>query len=248
LIVRPAAEPFLYDAEAIFFLQDRYIQSSTEQLIGLLNWPFTWIGNPNSLLINGKGIAPQCQVGGLNFNDTLVCLETCQDDKTTLLNVTEVEEGKTYRFRIINAGQLVMANFAIAQHNLTVVQVEGTNVNSFTVDSIDIAPGQRYDVLVVMDQPAGSYLIETTVRERNMPPELKGQAILQYVDATNLTFPQESPAQPAWNETSYGVNFEKNLTTLDVTEHSESTALTADESKIKRFIVVGTQNGMVNCF
>jgi FtsP/CotA-like multicopper oxidase with cupredoxin domain len=34
LIVRPAAEPFLYDAEAIFFLQDRYIQSSTEQLIG----------------------------------------------------------------------------------------------------------------------------------------------------------------------------------------------------------------------
>jgi FtsP/CotA-like multicopper oxidase with cupredoxin domain len=196
-------------------------------------------------LINGKGIAPQCQAGGLNFNDTLVCQQTCLNDKTTLLNVTEVEAGKTYRFRIINAGQLVMTNFAIAQHSLTVVQVEGTNVNPITVDSIDIAPGQRYDVLVTMDQPVGSYLIETTVRERNMPPELKGQAILQYFGTTNFTFPEESPTHPAWNESSHGINFEKNLTTLDVSEHSENAALTADESKIKRFLVVGTQNGML---
>jgi L-ascorbate oxidase len=99
-------EPFKYDGERLLFLQDWYILTATQQVVGLLNWPFTWIGNPNSLLINGKGIAPEC----LNVSNVTgtPCLPTCQNDPATQLSVVPVEAGKTYRLRLINGGQLVM--------------------------------------------------------------------------------------------------------------------------------------------
>jgi L-ascorbate oxidase len=239
VVRKKEAEPFVYDEERLFFLQDWYIQTSTQQLIGLTSYPFTWIGNPNSLLINGKGIAPECRPGGSNFNNSLVCLATCQEDPLTLLNVTSVEAGKTYRLRLINSAQLVMVNFAIANHSLTIVQVEGTNVDAFTVRSIDIAPGQRYDVLVTMDQTPGSYLIETKVRERNIP--VLGHAILQYAEST-LQMPQESPSHPDWNDTMYGIQRELALKTSNVADHPEAVALNATD--ITRYVLVGTQNRM----
>jgi len=52
------------------FLQDWYIQTGPQQLVGLTSYPFVWIGNPNSLLINGKGVAPQCLPNGTTFNNS----------------------------------------------------------------------------------------------------------------------------------------------------------------------------------
>jgi iron transport multicopper oxidase len=83
------------------------------------------------------------------------------DRRQTGLLVTEVEAGKTYRLRLINLAQLVMMNFTITNHTLAIVQVQGTSANTLTVESIDVSPGQRYDVLITMDQaPGRSYLIE----------------------------------------------------------------------------------------
>ena len=45
-----------------------------------------------------------------------------------------------------------MQNIAINSHTMTVVEVDGTNVEPFEVDNISIAPGQRYSVLVNADQ------------------------------------------------------------------------------------------------
>jgi L-ascorbate oxidase len=108
IVVHPKdPEPFKYDDDRILFLQDWYIQTSTQQVVGLLNFPFTWVGNPNSLLINGKGLAPECLANGTNVGNVAVCLPTCQDDPATQLEVVSVEALKTYRLRLINGGQLV---------------------------------------------------------------------------------------------------------------------------------------------
>jgi len=252
IVIHAAAadtEPFEYDEERIFFLQDWYIQTSTQQLIGLLNWPFTWIGNPNSLLINGKGIAPECLQDGTNFNNSNICLETCLQDPSTLLDTIQVEAGKTYRFRLVNAGQLVLMNFAIAGHTMTIVQAEGTSVEPIAnVTSLDLTPGQRYDVLVTMDQdPGSSHLIETVVRLRDIPG-VTGQAVLQYAtdDGTNATatFPTEQPNHPDWDDEEYGAIIEGDLRTLNPESKPSVAALTATD--VTRYVVVGTQNRTSN--
>ena len=207
---------------------------------GLLSFPFVWIGNPNSLLINGKGIAPECLEGGVSFNNSLLCLDTCQGDPLALLAMVNVTEGMTYRLRLINSGQLVEMNFAIAMHNLTIVQVEGTNIEPVKVASIDIAPGQRYDVLVTADQTPGSYMIETTVRERKIEG-VKGMAIFQYTGA-NVVLPQELPVHPLYNETAFGIAQDLSLKTLNVSQHPQASALAVGVN-VTRYILVGTQNG-----
>lgn len=242
IVVRPKdPEPFSVDEERIVYLQDWYLQTSTQQLVGLKNLPFTWIGNPNSLLINGKGLAPMCLPGGARFGDATFCLPTlCQANLTDALATVHVDAGKTYRLRIINGGQLVMQNLAIANHTMTIVQVEGTNIDPpITVDSIDVAPGQRYDVLLTTDQVPGTYLMETVVRERNIPG-VTGQAILHYMQG-EFTNPETSPEHPAWDDTAYGANLEASLLTADPQAHGyEIAALNA--TNVKRFIMVGTQN------
>jgi FtsP/CotA-like multicopper oxidase with cupredoxin domain len=222
----------------VIFLQDWFIETGAQQFDGLNSWPFVWIGNPNSLLINGKGIAPECEVGGLNFNNSAVCLPACLEDPLALVSSINVTSGKTYRFRIINAGQLIMTNFAVAGHPLTVVQADGTNVEPFTVGSLDITPGQRFDVILVADKKSGSFMIKTIARERNIGL-INGTAILNY-DGDSITFPMFPPEQPKWNDTAFGINQDASLKTLNASTYPTFSALTS--SNVTRIVTVGTQN------
>jgi FtsP/CotA-like multicopper oxidase with cupredoxin domain len=102
IVVHPKEpEPFEYDEERVIFLSDFFSQTGQQQEIGLENIPFTWVGNPDSLLINGKGIASACVEGGVDFGNPDLCLDTC-NDALSLLPAISVEAGKTYRLRIIN--------------------------------------------------------------------------------------------------------------------------------------------------
>jgi FtsP/CotA-like multicopper oxidase with cupredoxin domain len=72
-----------------------------------------------------------------------------------------------------------MMNVAIQYHNMTIIEVEGTIVDPKTVSNIDIAPGRGVSVLITTNQPSQNYMMETTVRERNIPV-LTGRAIMAY--------------------------------------------------------------------
>ncbi|KAF8673547.1 hypothetical protein HU200_048630 [Digitaria exilis] len=72
--------------------------------------------------------------------------------------VLEVEPGKTYLLRIINAALTSEYYFKIAGHRFTVVAADANYVNPYTTDVIAIAPGETVDALLVADaSPAGSY-------------------------------------------------------------------------------------------
>ncbi|KVI06356.1 hypothetical protein Ccrd_015289 [Cynara cardunculus var. scolymus] len=49
------AEPFSYDYDRSIILNDWYHKSTYEQAAGLSSVPFVWVGDPESLLIQGKG-------------------------------------------------------------------------------------------------------------------------------------------------------------------------------------------------
>lgn len=61
--------------------------------------------------------------------------------------------------RIINSALNEELFFKIADHNLTVVEVDATYVKPFSIDTIVIAPGQTTNVLVKADKHAGKYLV-----------------------------------------------------------------------------------------
>ncbi|XP_030544157.2 laccase-14-like [Rhodamnia argentea] len=70
-----------------------------------------------------------------------------------------VDYGKTYLVRIVNADMNAELFLAIAEHNMTVVGLDGNYVKPVTVDFIVISPGQTMDVLVTMNQAPGHYYL-----------------------------------------------------------------------------------------
>ncbi|KAL4651684.1 hypothetical protein ACB092_01G178700 [Castanea dentata] len=69
----------------------------------------------------------------------------------------QVDYGKTYLLRLVNAAMNAELYFAIAQHNLTVVGLDGSYVKPVITGFVMISPGQTMDMLVTANQPLGRY-------------------------------------------------------------------------------------------
>ena len=69
----------------------------------------------------------------------------------------QVEYGETYLLRLVNAVMNVELYFAIAQHNLTVVGLDGSYLKPVATDFVMISSGQTMDILVTANQPLGRY-------------------------------------------------------------------------------------------
>ncbi|CAH8388673.1 unnamed protein product, partial [Eruca vesicaria subsp. sativa] len=68
-----------------------------------------------------------------------------------------VEQGKTYRFRISNVGLQNSLNFRIQNHRMKLVEVEGTDTMQTMFSSLDDHVGQPYFVLITADQSPRDY-------------------------------------------------------------------------------------------
>ncbi|KAK7268512.1 hypothetical protein RIF29_21212 [Crotalaria pallida] len=73
-----------------------------------------------------------------------------------------VTQGKTYRFRISNVGNALSFNFRIQNHQLVLVETEGSYTTQITLDSLDVHVGQSYSVLVTTNQSEADYYIVST--------------------------------------------------------------------------------------
>ena len=109
---------------------------------GLLGSPFRWEGEPTGLLINGRR----------NLVITL-------------------QPNRKYLLRLIGATSLSTIVFAIDQHPMTVVEVDGTVVKpKEQVTSIEITSGQRYAVVIeTKNQTSGVFLMKAAIRWRSLP-------------------------------------------------------------------------------
>lgn len=94
---------------------------------------------PAGILVNGMGRYP----GGPN----------------TPLSVTNVEQGKRYRIRVINMACKPHIIFSIDYHNFTVIEADGNAVTPYPVDSMAVYVGQRYSIVLEANQPVDNYWI-----------------------------------------------------------------------------------------
>uniref|UniRef100_A0A0E0KTW2 Plastocyanin-like domain-containing protein n=1 Tax=Oryza punctata TaxID=4537 RepID=A0A0E0KTW2_ORYPU len=111
--------------------------------------------SPDGILINGKG------PNGASFT---------------------VEQGKTYRLRVSNVGLQSTLNLRIQDHNVTLVEVEGTHTVQNTYSSLDVHAGQSLSVLFTANRPGGVYQI--TISTRFAKRALNSSAVLRYAGSS----------------------------------------------------------------
>lgn len=108
--------------------------------------------------------------------------------------------GKTYRLRVHNVGISTTLNFRIQNHNLLLVETEGSYTVQQNFTNLDIHVGQSYSFLVTMDQNASSdYYIVASSQFVNSSAWIRatGVAILHY---SNSLGPASGPLPDLPNE------------------------------------------------
>ncbi|XVF17920.1 hypothetical protein REPUB_Repub10bG0166300 [Reevesia pubescens] len=149
----------------------------------------------------------------------------------------EVESGKTYLLRIINAALNDELFFAIAGHNMTVVEVDAIYTKPFTTQAILIAPGQTTNVLVRANQAHGRYFMAARpFMDAPLPIDNKtATGILQYKGITNTVLPT-LPQLPAPNDTTFALSYNKKLRSLNSAKFPANVPLKLDR---KLFYTIG---------
>ncbi|KAL3814123.1 hypothetical protein ACJIZ3_015391 [Penstemon smallii] len=143
----------------------------------------------------------------------------------------EVEQGKTYLLRIINAALNDELFFAISGHNLTVVEIDAVYTKPFTTNAILIAPGQTTNVLVRANQAPGRYFMATKpFMDAPISVDNKtATAILQYKNIPNSIIPT-LPQLPALNDSTFALNYNAKLRSLNTPNFPANVPLNVNRS------------------
>ena len=211
LIINPSTlerSPY-YDEERSLLLSDWYHGSHLELSAGLLEEKFRWAGDPQSVLVNGKGYY-NCTKNSVPMNTNYPYFKPsntkyCTTSQCPGLEVINVPQGKTIRMRIGSVAELSFMNLAIEGHNMTVIEADGKPVIPFQVQSLDVNSGQRYSVLINTTQANDSYWI--SVKTRHRKGVVTGQATLKYF-GSGSSIPSSNyqavlATQPKWDDSEF---------------------------------------------
>ncbi|KAI9297106.1 hypothetical protein K502DRAFT_357709 [Neoconidiobolus thromboides FSU 785] len=182
-------EKYRYDEEITILLSERWHKSTEELIHGLTTAPFRFSNQSQSILTNGKTY--QKWNTNENKQDDLE-----EDKKSRTFNhgfsVNNVNKNKIYRLRLIGANGYSVFTFNIENHNLTIIEADGTLVDPIDVDRVELSSGQRYSVLLKTNQKVDNYYMYTQVSDEHRPearvPVAKnGVAILHYNGAKSTS-------------------------------------------------------------
>ncbi len=111
-----------------------------------------------------------------------------------------VKEGRRVLFRIVNASATVVHRLALPGHTFQVVALDGNAVpNPAAVNVLEIAPGERIDAIVEMNQPGVCVLGEADDRLR----KLGLGVVIEYSGRSGE--PQwTAPPEEHWDYTRFG--------------------------------------------
>ncbi|CAN0926903.1 LAC11 [Linum grandiflorum] len=149
----------------------------------------------------------------------------------------QVESGKTYLLRIINAALNDELFFAVAGHTMTVVEIDAVYTKPFATQAILIAPGQTTNVLVKADQiPDRYFMAAKPFMDAPVPVDNKTvTAILQYKGIPTTVIPK-LPTLPASNDTKFALNYAGKLRSLNTAQFP---AIVPQKVDRKLFFTIG---------
>ncbi|CAN1238521.1 Monocopper oxidase-like protein SKU5 [Linum grandiflorum] len=191
---------------------------------------------PDIMLMNGKG----------PYGHKL----TKDYESFTVTSVVKFS-GKTYRFRISNVGTALSFNFRIQNHQMVVVETEGSYTNQITLDSLDVHVGQSYSVLVTMNQNEADYYMVASPKLINVSESnnssLVGVGVLHYSNsAANISGPL--PSGPDSFDLDFSINQAKsvrwNLTTGAARPNPQGTFNVNNITISQTFILEASASGI----
>uniref|UniRef100_A0A2N9EJB1 Laccase n=1 Tax=Fagus sylvatica TaxID=28930 RepID=A0A2N9EJB1_FAGSY len=136
-----------------------------------------------------------------------------------------VDYGKTYLLRLVNAAMNAELYFAIAQHNLTVVGLDGSYVKPVVTDFVMITPGQTMDMLVTAKQHLGRYYVAARQYDSVRPDvtdydQTNATAILEYGgNYTHSDTPIFPSTLPTYEDFVSALTFTNRLRSLANQDH-----------------------------
>uniref|UniRef100_K3ZNL8 laccase n=1 Tax=Setaria italica TaxID=4555 RepID=K3ZNL8_SETIT len=145
----------------------------------------------------------------------------------------DVEPGRIYLLRIINAALFAEYYLKIAGHKFTVVAADANYVSPYTTDVIAIAPGETVDALLVADADPGRYYMVALPNQSPLPdpqnPTLITRGIVQYGNKQRAAEGEGrpssdipvSPEMPDQHDMITSFYFHGNLTGLHHPQHLE---------------------------
>ncbi|XP_048504124.1 laccase-3 [Beta vulgaris subsp. vulgaris] len=134
----------------------------------------------------------------------------CSNKDTTIFPVAA---GETILLRIINAALNQQLFFAIANHQMTVVEADAAYNKPFTTNVIMIAPGQTTNVLVTANQPQGRYYMAATAYASAPGVAFDNTTTTAILEYNSCKSKKGSPMKPilpqlpAWNDTNTANSF-----------------------------------------
>ncbi|KAK6164046.1 hypothetical protein DH2020_000910 [Rehmannia glutinosa] len=206
-------EIFQYDGEFNILLSDWWHKGSHEQEVDLSSNPMRWIGEPQTLLINGRGQFNCSLAAHVSNSSASPC--KLRGNEQYAPHILRVHPNKTYRLRIASTTALASLNLAIGNHKMLVVEADGNNLQPFSVDNMDIYSGESYSVLFTTNQdPSKNYWISISVRGRE-PRTPQGLTILNYhPNSASKLPPSPPPIAPRWDNYEYSKSFTNKILAL----------------------------------
>ncbi|KAL0391888.1 UNVERIFIED_CONTAM: Monocopper oxidase-like protein SKS1 [Sesamum radiatum] len=92
----------------------------------------------------------------------------------------DFQPGATYRLRISNVGLKTTLNFRIQDHQMMLVETEGSYTVKHCYESLDIHVGQSYSVLVTAKNQTEGSSFYMVAASRFIPVELIGVGVVRY--------------------------------------------------------------------
>ncbi|KAM0954102.1 putative laccase [Dioscorea sansibarensis] len=213
-----------------------------------------WKGNVSQVLADALQTGSDPNISdAYTINGQPGDLYPCSNPETF---IAQVEHGKTYLLRVINAAVNNELFFAVAGHRLTVVGTDARYTKPFDTDFIMITPGQTMDLLLEADQPlnASSSSSSSSNNRYYMAAKPYASAVgVKYDDTTttaileyitpgrNMTTIDSSPVfptLPANNDTDAATTFTAQLRSLASEDHPIDVPQTID----KRLIIAVAMN------
>lgn len=191
LVVEPRDEPLAYDREYTLLLDD--------WADGLDDDPAhaDHGGRPAEAAVDPDP-ATAVSFGGRSYPLVLVNGRPPDDPP-----VLEGRPGDRIRLRVMNVAADTGFRFAVAGHRLTVTHTDGMPVEPLVVDALQLGMGERYDVLVHLDQGGGAW--QVGVAPEGGPGW--GRAVLRYTGspvsaapASDVWVPELGGRLPAYEE------------------------------------------------
>ncbi|ETS82585.1 hypothetical protein PFICI_04461 [Pestalotiopsis fici W106-1] len=156
------------DGERIIFVGDLYHTYGSVLLASYLNSTSKWVPYesgveplPDNILLNGQHTC-NCSVTSTTYppDPAIPFLTNCTNGQ---LYRTSVQKDQRVRLRLINSSSFLSYWFSVDSHTLSIVELDGVEIEPISARGVYLNIGQRVSVILVADQRSGNYYMRATL-------------------------------------------------------------------------------------